>query len=251
MTILLRVVLFVTLSLCAACGKKGPLIPPDGFAPAPVSALQVAQQGESFRISWLAPQQDLQSPGPSALAGFRLYRREVRSPNDECPTCGADDLLVRTVDLEYLQDVVRVGNLFVVVDGDLKLGKSYQYQVTAFEKSGAENRDSGRVKRKRVQPPPATTVRLKEVPAGIMLEWAPVPVESGILVGYNMYRLRPAERFAIRPFNPKPIVENRFEDMRVEAGILYRYQVRTVALVDGETVESDPSPQVEGKFVLP
>jgi predicted small lipoprotein YifL len=251
MTILLRLILFVMLLLCAACGKKGPLMPPDGFAPAPVSALQVAQQGEIFRISWLAPEQDLQNSGSSALAGFKIYRREVRSPSDECPTCGADDLLIRTVDLEYLQDVVRVGNLFVVVDGDIKLGKSYQYRVTAFEKSGAENRESGSVKRKKVQPPPAPTVRLQEVPAGIMLEWAPVPVGSGTLVGYNIYRLRPAERFAIRPFNPKPVVENRFEDMRVEAGTLYRYQVRTVALVDGETVESDPSPQVEGKFVLP
>jgi predicted small lipoprotein YifL len=251
MTNLLRLILFVVLSLCAACGKKGPLIPPDGFAPAPVSALQVAQQGESFRISWLAPEQDLRNPGPSTLAGFRLYRREVRSPNDECPTCGAEDLLIRTVDLEYLQDVVRVGNLFVVIDGDVTLGKSYQYQVTAFEMSGAENRDSGRVKRKKVRPPPAPIVRMVEVPAGMMLEWATVQVGAGTLSGYNVYRLRPAERYALRPVNPAPISENRYEDLMMEPDTVYRYQVRAVALIDGETVESDPSPQVEGKFVLP
>ena len=251
MTILLRLILLVVLSFCAACGKKGPLIPPDGFAPAPVSALQVIQQGESFRISWLAPEQDLRSPGPSALAGFRLYRREVRSPNDECPTCGADDLLIRTVELEYLQDVVRAGNLVVVVDGDIKLGKSYQYQVTAFEKSGAENRDSGRVKRKKVPPPPAPLVQLGEVPAGMMLEWAPVQVGTGTLSGYNVYRLRPAERYAFRPLTPAPLAETRYEDLRMEPETVYRYQVRAVAVVDGETVESDPSPQAEGKFVMP
>ena len=251
MTILLRLTLFVVLSLCAACGKKGPLVPPDGPAPAPVSALQVTQQGESFRISWLAPEQGLRGKETSALAGFRLYRREVRSPNDECPTCGADDLLIRTVDLEYLQDVVRVGSLFVVVDGDVKLGKSYQYQVTAFEKSGAENRDSGRVKLKKVQPPPVPPVRLVEVPAGMMLEWSPVQVGTGILTGYNVYRLRPSERYAFRPVTPKPVSENVYEDLRMEAETVYRYQVRAVALVDGENVESDPSPQVEGKFVLP
>jgi predicted small lipoprotein YifL len=251
MTILLRFILFVVLLLCTACGKKGPLIPPDSSAPAPVSALQVAQQGEGFRISWLAPEQDRRNPGPSTLAGFRLYRREVRSPNDECPTCGADDLLIRTVDLEYLQDVVRIGNLFVVVDGDVKLGMSYQYQVTAFEKSGAENRDSGRVKRKKVRPPPTPNVRLEEVPAGLMLEWAPVQAVAGTLSGYNVYRLRPAEHYAFRPVNPAPIAEIRYEDLRLEPETLYRYQVRAVALVDGETVESDPSPQVEGRFVLP
>ena len=251
MTILLRLILFFVLSLCVACGKKGPLIPPDGFAPAPVSALQVIQQGESFRISWLAPMPDLRSPGPSTLAGFRLYRREVRSPDDECPTCGAEDLLIRTVDLEYLQDTVRVGNLFVTIDGEVKLGKSYQYQVTAFEKSGAENRDSGRVKRKKVPPPPAPSVRLGEVPAGMMLEWGAVQVDTGTLAGYNVYRLRPAERYAFRPVTLKPVAENRYEDLRMEAETVYRYQVRAVALVDGESVESDPSPQVEGKFVLP
>jgi predicted small lipoprotein YifL len=251
MTVLLRFMLLVVLSLSAACGKKGPLIPPDGFAPAPVSALQVAQQGESFRISWLAPEQDLREQGTSALAGFRLYRREIRSPDDECPTCGADDLLIRTVDLEYLQDVVRVGNLFVVVDGGVKSGKSYQYQVTAFEKSGAENRDSGRVKRKKVGPPPAPAVLTAEAPGGLMLEWATVQAPAGILSGYNVYRLRPAERYAFHPITPAPVKETRFEDLRMEPDTVYRYLVRTVALVDGETVESDPSPQVEGKFVLP
>ena len=251
MTMFLRLVLFVALSLCAACGKKGPLIPPDGFAPAPVSALQVAQQGEHFRISWLAPEQSLRGQGSTALAGFRLYRHEVRSPNDECPTCGADDLLIKTVDLEYLQDVTRVGNLFVVIDGDVKLGKSYQYQVTAFEKGGAENRDSGKAKRKKVRPPPAPTARAVEVPAGMTLEWITVQVETGTLSGYNVYRLRPAEHYAFRPLNPAPVADSRYEDLRMEAETVYRYQVRTVALVDGEVVESDPSPLVAGKFVLP
>jgi len=251
MTVLLRFMLLVVLSLSAACGKKGPLIPPDGFAPPPVSALQVVQQGENFRISWLAPEQNYRGPSGTDLAGFRLYRREIKAPGDECPTCGADDLLIRTVDLEYLQDAVRIGNLFVVVDGDVKPGKSYQYLVTAFEKNGAENRDSGRVKRKKVAPPPAPVVRTAEAPGGLMLEWATVQFGTGTLSGYNVYRLRPGERYAFRPITPAPGKEPRYEDLRMEPDTAYRYQVRTVALVDGETVESDPSPQVEGKFVLP
>ena len=84
-----------------------------------------------------------------------------------------------------------------------------------------------------------------------MLEWAPVQAPAGTLSGYNVYRLRPGERYAFRPITPAPLKDTRFEDLRMEPETVYRYLVRSVALVDGETVESDSSPQVEGKFVLP
>jgi predicted small lipoprotein YifL len=244
--VVISLFLVALLFLCTACGKKGALIPPDGYAPPPVSSLQVLQQGERFRISWLAPEQELPGTGSSPLAGFRLYRRELHSPADECLTCGVEDLLIRSVELEYLQDVVRVGNLFVAVDGDVQVGKSYLYQVTAFEKGGVENRDSGRVKRKKVQPPPPPAVTIGEVPAGVLLEWPAVKITAGTIMGYNLYRLRPAETSVFRPFTPVPVTENRYEDLRMEPGTLYRYVLRTVASVEGE-----PSPQVEGKYLLP
>ncbi len=251
MTILFRLILCLMLLLCAACGKKGALIPPDGLVPPPVSGLRVVQQGELFRISWLAPEIGVSGQGGTPLAGFRLYRRELRSPGDDCPTCGADELLIRTVELEFLRDVLREGNLFVASDGDVRSGKSYQYRVAAFEQSGAENRDSGRVKRRKVQPPPAPLLRLEEVPAGIMLEWGAVQVKSGTLSGYNVYRLRPGETISFRSLNTVPLTENRYEDLRMEQELRYRYRVRAVALVEGESVESDPSQEVEGRFVLP
>jgi len=246
-----RLFLSVVLLLCLACGKKGPLIPPDLYAPPPVSVLHVIQQGEAFRISWRAPELERRGEGNSPPAGFRIYRREAYSPGDECSVCGVEELLIRTVELKYPRDVERVGNLFVVVDGDVRIGKSYLYQVTPFEESGVESRDSVRVKRKMVQPPPAPTVRIGDVPAGIMLEWPSVQVTVGTLAGYNIYRLRSDERFAIRPLTPAPIMENRYEDPRMEPAMVYRYQLRAVSRIDGETVESDPSPPLEGKFVLP
>ncbi len=251
MVVVLFLLLLVVFSPCAGCGKKGALIPPDGYLPPPVSSLQVVQQGERFRISWMASEQDFPGAGSSPLAGFRLYRREIRSPADECLTCGVEDLLLRSVELEYLQDVVRDGNLFAVVDGTVQLGKSYQYQVTAFEKGGVENRDSGRVKRKKVQPPPAPIVGIGAVPAGLLLEWPAVEVTAGTLTGYNIYRSRLADHWDFRPLTSAPVRENRYEDLRMKPEILYRYQVRSVANLGGETVESDPSPQVEGSYLLP
>ncbi len=251
MAVLYSLFLVVLLFLCTACGKKGVLIPPDGYAPPPVSGLQVLQQGEGFRISWQAPEKEIVAPGSSPLAGFRLYRREIRSPADECLTCGGEDLLLRIVELEYLRDVLQNGNQFVVIDGDVRLGGSYLYQVTAFEKGGVENRDSARVKRKKVPSPPAPAVVLGSVPAGMLLEWPMVRVTAGTLAGYNVYRLRPGQNPVASPLTSIPVRENRYEDLRMEPDTLYRYQIRTVATVDGETVESDPSPPVEGRYLLP
>ena len=239
------------LFLCTACGKRGVLIPPDGYVPTPVSSLQVVQQGDSFRISWRAPEQELSGTGISPIAGFRLYRRELRSPADECMTCGIEDILIRSVELEYLHDVVREGNLFVTYDGDVQQGKSYLYKVTTFEKGGGESRDSGRVKRKKVIPPPAPFVSIGEVPAGVIVAWSKVQVPTGSLVGYTIYRSRLTQRTLFSPLNPRPITENRYEDLRMEQGTPYRYVLRTVAIVEGETVESDPSAPVEGKYLLP
>jgi predicted small lipoprotein YifL len=247
----LSLLLLTLFFLCTACGKKGVLIPPDGYVPTPVSSLQVVQQGDSFRISWLAPDQELSGTGSSPIAGFRLYRRELRSPADECTSCGIEDILVRSVDLEYLQDVVREGNLFVTYDGDVQRGKSYLYKVTTFEKGGGESRDSGRVKRKKVTPPPVPVVTIGEVPAGMMLVWSNVQVPTGSLVGYTVYRSRLTQRSVLRPLNPRPVTENRYEDLRMEQDTPYRYVLRTVAIVEGETVESDPSAPVEGKYLLP
>lgn len=244
MIILIRMSIMLLFLLCVSCGKKGALIPPDIAAPPLVNALQVVQQGENFRIAW-------QVPNNAAVAGFRIYRREIRSSNDECPACGAEDLLIRMVDLEYLRDVIRDGNLFTVVDSDVQQGKTYQYQVTAYEPGGAENRNSGRVKRTKHIPPPPPAVMLSDAPAGVMLEWAPVAVKAGTLSGYNVYRLRPGELHSVRPLNREPLHESRYEDLRMEQGIVYRYLVRSAARIGSETVESDASPQVQGRFVLP
>lgn len=243
--------LILSLLLLAACGKKGPLIPPDLPPPPPVSALRVDQHGENFRISWTAMTPEAGKEPATAIAGFRIYRRDIRSPDDECADCGAEDLLIRTVDSDYLQDVVKVGNFYAVTDGDVRTGKTYQYRVTAFSRNEITFSESTRVKRKKVPPPPAPVVRLGEVAAGLLLEWQPVSTTTGTVTGYAVYRLRPGERHAVGHLGRVAAVEPHYEDLRMEPDTMYRYQVRSIALVDGETVESEPSPEVSGKLVLP
>lgn len=244
-----RYLLFAVITIAlAGCGKKGALIPPDGYPPPPVPAFQVEQKGKVFRLTWQMPEK---SPHMAEPVGFRVLRREIRSTADECPDCGPDDLLIRTVDLEYLRDAVRIGDTFLVTDVDVQQGKTYLYRVQAFDRSGSEGSDSRRVMRRCVTPPPAPVVRISEVPAGIMLEWAPIAPRVGTLAGYQVYRLRGAERYDLKPLANVSQGETRYEDLRMEPELVYRYLVRSVTQVDGETVESEPSPEVSGKLVLP
>jgi hypothetical protein len=51
--------------------------------------------------------------------------------------------------------------------------------------------------------------------------------------------------------NGTPVREAAFEDSRLEQGVKYVYAVRTVAVIEGETVESELSNEVEGTLSEP
>ncbi len=233
------------------CGRKGPLVPPEAMAPAPIADLRVEQQGESFVISWTQPGREEGGVPLKNLAGFRVFRREVLPPGEDCEECPTAYKLIRTVDPEYLQDVVRVGNSYTFVDTGLETGKSYQYKIVAFKADGSESKQSNLARRKKVVPPLPPVVHATSTSTGVILHWEPVAVaKDASLLGYRVYRKR-AGSAATQSLTVKPVQETSFEDLRLEGGETYDYTVRTVAKVDGETVESEPSATVSGRLTEP
>ena len=79
--------LFILILLLVGCGKKGALIPPEALVPAPVGDPQVTQRGETFRVSWTAPSREESGRPLQGGVRFRLYRREVLPPGQDCSTC--------------------------------------------------------------------------------------------------------------------------------------------------------------------
>jgi predicted small lipoprotein YifL/fibronectin type 3 domain-containing protein len=246
--IMLMAMLALTL---AGCGRKGPLVPPEAMVPAPIADLSVAQQGERFVVSWTQPGRE-EAGGPlKDLAGFRVFRREVLPPGEDCEECPTAYRPIRTVDPEYLQDVVRVGNSFTFVDTGLETGKTYQYKVVAFKADGSESKQSNLARRKKVVPPLPPVVQATSSPTSVLLRWEPVAVaKDATLIGYRIYRKR-AGSAVTQPLTGKPVTETSFEDLRLERGGTYDYTVRTVTGVDGETVESDPSAAATGRLTEP
>jgi predicted small lipoprotein YifL len=238
--------------LLAACGKKGPLVYPEALVPAQVTNLKVEQKGERFQISWSQPAREEGGDRLKDLAGFRLFRREVLPPGEDCEECPKAYRLITTVDAEYPQGVVRWGDLYFFSDAELAAGKTYQYKVVSFKRDGAESSPSNRTRKKWVAPPRAPELKALSGPTSVLLTWEPAPLQqNAALEGYNVYRKRPGGILPPKPLNGSPLGETRFEDLSPERGTKYGYAVRTVARMDGEMVESGPSNEAEGELTEP
>jgi hypothetical protein len=238
----------VILSVVAGCGKRGALIPPEALVPAPVKDLAVAQKGARFQVSWSAPGKDVAGRTLRDLAGFELFRRLVLPPAEDCEDCPTAYQQMVRVDLSYLQGVRRTGNLFLYDDSDLTSGKIYQYKVRSFSKEGAQSSDSNRARHAVLAAPAPPVLEAISSPAGVVLAYlAPAPKE-GKLLGYNIYRTKKGGVMPPAPLNPAPLAATTYEDKLQLLGVPYDYQVTTVAVVDGETVESPPSNLVESEM---
>lgn len=239
-----------TLSL-AACGKKGALVPPESFVPAPVSALSVEQKEDTFYVSWPAPGRDEGGRPLEGLAGFRVYRRPVLPPDQDCEECPSAYTLIRTVDLDYLQDVRFFNNRYVLADREVVNGLTYQYKVISFKRDGAESGASNRARRTKVAAPPAPRLAAVASASSVLLQWEIPPVAAGTAAGAYVYRRRGDDVSTLVLLTPKPVSGRQYEDLRLERGAAYVYTVRTVVEVDGQLVEGAVSNEVRARLAEP
>ncbi|SNB47228.1 lipoprotein [Geobacter sp. DSM 9736] len=245
----LIIVLLISLVL-SGCGRKGQLIPPEALVPAPISDLRVAQQGEKFLVSWSPPLRDEGGRKLGELGGFLILRRVVLPPKEDCEQCPNAYHLLKRVDLDYLQDVTRLGALYFLSDPSAATGTTYQYKALSVKADGTVSRDSNKARRKKVSPPPPPRIQVRFTPVAAVLQWEPVTLHGeGTTVGYNVYRRKAAGSHFPVPLNDTPITEPRFEDTAISADDEYVYLVRTVARIDGEIVESESSGEVTGRLL--
>ncbi len=129
-------------------------------------------------------------------------------------------------------------NLAVVLDG--------------ISKSFPVRRTWGEMLRHPGERPRAPVLQALATPTGIRLTWqAPAPPASAHIAGYNVYRKRSGGVFPLTPLTSPPLTGTLYEDDNLEQEVRYVYVVQTVALTDGQTVESDPSNEVESARAEP
>ncbi len=242
--------LLVVFSL-VACGKRGPLVPPESLVPAAIKDLKVDQKGSRFLVCW-SPPAKMESGGKLAgIAGFRVFRREVLPPDQDCEDCPTAYHLLRTVDPEYLQDVQRAGSHYCFYDSEVKTGDTYQYKVFTVDADGVSSRDSNKVRRMKIASQPPPNLSALSIPTGVVLQWDPVRVAPGsTLQGYAVYREQEGGVMPLFPTASLPADSNSYEDKQMEHGVKYVYGVRSVVRTGSDTAESELSNLVEGMFLL-
>ena len=237
--------LLLVIMLLAACGRKGVLVPPEGLVPAQVSELQLSQRGAGLQLSWTMPNKMASGGKLTDLAGFRVMRREVLPPAEDCEQCPDAYRLLKMVDLAYLQGASRLGGQLYLLDTEVTAKTTYQYRVSAVNKDGESGIISSPVRGTVIPPLPSPRLSATATPTGVELHVSAAPLPTGAtLIGFTIYRVKKGGTFSPIPITPQPITTPTYEDSRLERGIVYTYVAGVEATINGERIESVLSPPI-------
>lgn len=242
--------LILALLLCSACGKKGALMPPEALVPAVVENLKVQQSGEALRITWSAPAKEKGGRPLRDLAGFRLFKRIIAGDGSDCAACPETWQLLAAVDSDNPGETAKSGATFISYQRGIPVGQTSQFRLVALSKSGGFSSPATSPLVKFHPPLPAPGLKGEVLPASIKLEFTFVPPPNSRLAGFNLYRRSDKTALALLPFNPAPLPGSVWEDTGLQFDHSYLYSVTALVVVNGETVESLRSEELDILFKL-
>lgn len=120
---LIIAVLAVCLSIAMACGKKGPLVPPDRHPPAEAALLSLSGEDSRVTLTWnVADRSD-------GVKGYAVYRASYPLSDPVCPVCHQK--------FHRIQDiVVPPGAREMTFAQEVPGGLHYTYQVRSYNADG-------------------------------------------------------------------------------------------------------------------
>jgi predicted small lipoprotein YifL len=246
----IKILLWVTLliSFFAACGKKGPPLPPESNVPAAVSDLQAWSREGAVFLGWTVPLRNVEGSKFEELLGFRVFRLD-RSLDSSCPECPANFRPVAEIDIDYPRGARIDGGRVLWQDPAVKPRNEYTYFVLAYNFYNAPSPQSKWVKIFWDEPPSAPEgVKTRSESQALEITWrfAPARGEEPSVTGFNLYRRTEGEQFGFFPLNPEPVKERRFVDGGLQNGKKYFYEVRAVRNFQGTLIEGSASGVAEG-----
>jgi hypothetical protein len=233
---------FMTILLLTACGHKGPVRPLGEQIPVAPRDLSGLQQGDSFLLSWKIPTRNEDGSTLDNLLGFRVMRMDFNS-DTPCATCRDTSREVHFVDLEYMDESQRKGDVIYLTDHDIQPGFAYRYHVAAVTTQNEIGIRATMDKRSHQPPLPPQNLNAEGLDRLVRLTWDEplVPSEDAELLGYLIYRSSSDEPMPLTPITKKPIAGTNYEDLGVPNDTLLRYVIRTVLKIDNKEVYSSPA----------
>ncbi len=236
----------------AACGKKGPPVPPEVRVPTVPGALRGAVDEQSIVVSWNAPGTRLDGSRLRKITLYRLYRREEADAGPAKSAMlssghivGYDE--VATIRPEAPAPATVQGSAVTWVDRRaLSMGRRYVYVVTAEDELGRTSGPSGRLIVPFLAAPPAPR-GLTGTPGDrrVSLTWQ-TPEATGTTaaatgeIRYLVLRGVGAAG-ALAPITAQSIAGTTFTDTGVDNDVDYRYAVRAVRVEAAVTATGEAS----------
>jgi hypothetical protein len=244
----------------AACGRRGPPVPPERRLPAAVSDLAASVVSEGVRLTWTLPRIRVDRSPIREVTRAEVYRR-LEEPGATEPTRpavvtfgglfgGPTELpgfeRVANITLKEPKPAEVAGGTVSYTDAQgLTLGRRYTYVVIAVDDQGRPSPPSNRVAIAVAAPPrPVTGLAARPGDREVRLTWTP---PSGLTDGspitaelvYNVFRGPSAEARPARPVNPEPLATPTYVDLGVQNDVTYYYSVQ--ALLGRRGPQSAPS----------
>jgi predicted small lipoprotein YifL len=240
--------LLIPLAL-AACGRRGPPIPPERRLPAAVSDLAATVVSDGVRLTWTLPRIRVDRSPVKELARAEVYRRLEEAGATEPPRPavvsfgglfgGPTELpgfeRVANITLKEPKPAELTGSAVTYTDAQgVAVGRRYTYVVIAVDDQGRPSPPSNRVAvAVAALPKPVTGLVARPGDREVRLTWtAPTsladgsPITEGLV--YNVFRTTSAEVRPTRPLNPEPIATPSYLDLGAQNDTTYFYSVQTL-----------------------
>jgi predicted phage tail protein len=246
----------------AACGRRGPPVPPETRLPAAVQDLTVNVLGEGVTLTWTLPKIRVDRSPIKELGRTEVYRRlETGAREPVRPAVlsfgglfGGPTELVgfdRVADIP-IGDPSKpaaekgpaeiAGSRVTYTDAQgLGFGRRYTYVVVAVDAQGRPSPPSNRVTIALSAPPePPTALQALAGDRQVRLSWtAPARREDGSPVEgpvfYNVFRGAAPDARPARPVNPEPVESPSYVDLGLQNDATYYYSVRALGGPAGPT----------------
>jgi predicted small lipoprotein YifL len=244
--------LVLTLTVLAACGRKGPVRPPLASLPIAPGEVRVDQQGIDFLLSWTIPAYNQDASPAEDLAAFRIYRL-IFNAAEGCPTCRDPDVLVATIALNRPEPAVRLGKRLYWRDEAVAPGTGHAYLVVPVTIGGQAGESAGAHRSWQPPPQPPRDLQVATGGDGVRLAWSPpadLPAGQQLL-GYNLYRRPAGSPYPPVALNVAPLRETQLVDLAAEGGREAAYRITTVVDSNGMVLESLPSAEVTAAPAAP
>jgi len=254
--------------LAAACGKKGPPLPPLVKIPVAPSDFVAARRADTVDLHLTVPATNTDSSRPANVARVEVYALTgpatvseaevlkqgtkvatiaVKAPRDPDATFDPDDPDQSEADVEPLEgaglDQGAVARVQEKLPADPAAGPAATtgavrtYVGVGITTKGRRGQTSRRAAVPLAPPPPSPPkpdVSYSET--GVTVTWAPGPP-----MAYNVYEVTGSSETQL---TKSPISEPQYIDARMTWGATRCYAVRSVETVDRLSVESEATPSV-------